>query len=165
MRTEVNYIKEDWGLLFEFSMETAQMDPNYKKNSILTMEVEPVTVTDPKFWKWEDQILDATLGTRPTRSIVTRRSGTSQIDHSFWENLTRLIGSSMGEMIQAQQNQHKPNATPIAQSGRRKFHSDWALAALMGYYQVYTESGIPNIWGNFKCPRNVLTTYRNYWQV
>ena len=41
---------------------------------------------DPKFWKWANQRLDATLGTRPTRSIVTRRSGTSQIDHSFLGN-------------------------------------------------------------------------------
>ena len=60
------------------------MDPNNKKSSILAIEVEPVTVTDPKFWKWADQRLDATLGTRPTRSIVTRRIGISQIDHSFW---------------------------------------------------------------------------------
>ena len=63
------------------------MDPNDKKNSILAMEMEPVTVTDPKFWKWADHRLDDALGTRPTRSIVTRRNGTSQIDQSFWENL------------------------------------------------------------------------------
>ena len=64
--------------------------------------MEPITVTDPKFWKWADQILDATLGTRPIISIFTRRSGTSHIDQSFWENLTRLMGSSVGEMIQTQ---------------------------------------------------------------
>ena len=56
------------------------MDPNDKKIIILAMEVEPVTVTDQKFWKWADQRLDATLGTRPIISVVTRRSGTSQID-------------------------------------------------------------------------------------
>ena len=83
IRTNVNFIKEDWGLFLEFSMVAAQMDPNNKKSSILAMEVEPVTVTDPKFWKWVDQRLDATLGTRPTKSIVTRRSGTSQINQSF----------------------------------------------------------------------------------
>ena len=70
----------------------------------------------------------------------------------------------MGAMLQAQQIQQQPTATPIAQAGRREFYSDWALAALMGYAQVYTEAGIPNIWGNFKCPRNLLTTARNYWQ-
>ena len=59
------------------------MDPNNKKIA-LDMEVEPVTITDPKFWKWEDQILDAALGTRPKISLVTRRSGTSQIYKSFW---------------------------------------------------------------------------------
>ena len=37
------------------------MDPNDKKISVLDMEVEPVTVTDPQFWKWGDQRLDATL--------------------------------------------------------------------------------------------------------
>ena len=83
MRTDVNYKKEDWGLFFSFSMAAAQMDPNNKKISVLAMEVEPVTVTDPKFWKCSDQILDATLVTRPTRSIVTRRSGISYIDKSF----------------------------------------------------------------------------------
>ena len=83
IRTDVNFIKEDWGLFFEFSMATAQMDPNDKKISVLAMEVEPVTVTVPQFWKRADHILDAKLGTRPTRYVVTRRSGTSQIDHSF----------------------------------------------------------------------------------
>ena len=77
IRTDVNFIKEDWGLFFKFSMAAAQMDPNDKKSIILDMEVEPVTVTDPKFWKWADQRLDTTLGTRPTRSVVMIRSSTS----------------------------------------------------------------------------------------
>ena len=74
MRTDVSYIKDDWYLFFAFSMAEAQTDPK-KKISYLAMEVEPVTVTDPKFWKWADQRLDATLGTRTTRCIVARRSG------------------------------------------------------------------------------------------
>ena len=49
MRTDVNIIKEDWGLFFAFSMAAAQMDPNDKKSSVLAMEVEPVTIIDPKF--------------------------------------------------------------------------------------------------------------------
>ena len=126
------------------------MDPNNKKSSILAMEVEPVTVTDSKFWKWTDQRFDATLGIRPTRSVVTRGNSTSQIDQSFWENLTKVMGSSMEEMLQVQQSQQKPTANPIAQAGRREFYSDGVLAALMGYAQVYTEAGIPNIWGNFQ---------------
>ena len=126
--------------------------------------MEPVIATEPTFWKWVDQRLNATLGTRPTISIVTRRSGTSQIDQSFWGNLTRVIGISIGEMLQSQQSQQQPTVTPIAQAGRRVFYRDWALAALMGYSQVYTESGIPKIWGDFKFPRNVLTTASNYWQ-
>ena len=80
------------------------MDP-YEKSSVLDMEVEPVTDIDPKLWKWEDPRLDSTLGTRPTRSLVTRRSGTSHIDQSFWENLTRVMGSGMGAMLQAQKIQ------------------------------------------------------------
>ena len=107
------------------------------------MKVEPVTVADPKFWKWEDQRLDATLGTRPKRSVVTRGSGTSQIYQSFWEILTKVIGSSMGGMLQTQQRKQQPTATPIAQAGRREFYRDWALVALMGYAKVYTEAGIP----------------------
>ena len=75
------------------------------------------------------------------------------------------MGSSMGAMIQAQQIQQQHTATPIAQAGRREFYKYWTLAALMGHSQVYTEAGIPKIWGNFKFPRNVLTTARNYWQV
>ena len=76
IRTDVNLIKEDWGLFFEFSIAVAQMDPNDKNSSIFAMEVESVTVIDPKFWRWEDQRLDATLGTGPTRSVVTRGNGT-----------------------------------------------------------------------------------------
>ena len=123
------------------------MDPNDKKISVLAMEVEPVTVTVPQFWKRADHILDAKLGTRTTRSIVTRRSGTSQIDQYFWENLTKVMGISMGAILQAQQIQQQPTATPSSQAGRRESYSDWALAAIMGYYQVYTEAGIPIIWG------------------
>ena len=93
------------------------------------MEVEPVTVTDPKCWKWEDEKLDATLGTRSTRSVVMKGSCTSQIDNSFWEDLTKVMGSSMGEMLQAQQIQQQPTTTPIAQARLREFYSDWELAA------------------------------------
>ena len=38
----------------------------------------------------------------------------------------------------------QPTATPSAQLGHRELYSDWALAALMGYVQVYTEAVIPN---------------------
>ena len=88
------------------------------------MEVEPVTVTDQTFWKWEDQILDVTLGTMPKRSVVMRRNSTSQIDQSFWENLTKAMGSSMGAMFQAQQRQHQPTVTPIEQARIREFYID-----------------------------------------
>ena len=77
------------------------MDPNDNKRSVLDMEVEPVTAIDPTFWKWAYQRLDDTLGTRPTRSLVTDRGSTSKIDWFFWGNLTRVMGSGMGEMIQA----------------------------------------------------------------
>ena len=82
IRTDVSFIKEDWDLFLGFSRAAAQMDLN-KKISILAIKVEPVTIIDPTFWKWADQILDATLGTSPTRYVITRRSGTSQIDQSF----------------------------------------------------------------------------------
>ena len=60
------------------------MDPNDKKSSVLAVEVEPFTIIDPKFWNWVDQRLDASLGKSPTRSIVTRRSGTSHIYQALW---------------------------------------------------------------------------------
>ena len=110
------------------------------------MEVEPVTVTDPKFWKLAYQRLDATLETKPKQSLVTRRSGTSQIDKSLWENLTGVMGSGMGAMIQEQQIQQQPTDTPSAKVVLREFYSHWAPAALMGYSQVVTETGIPRIW-------------------
>ena len=50
-RTDVNSKREDWELFFAFSMTASQMDPNDKQISILDMEVEPVTSTDPKCWK------------------------------------------------------------------------------------------------------------------
>ena len=71
------------------------MDPNEKKGNALVMKVEPVTATYPKFWKWAYQRFDDTLGTRPTRSPVTNSGGTSQIDQSFWENLTKVIISGI----------------------------------------------------------------------
>ena len=94
------------------------MNPKDKKSSVLAMEVEPVTTTDPHFWKWADQILDDTLRTRPTRYLVTERGGTSQIDHHFWEKLTREMCSGMGEMLQSQHSQQQPTSTPSAQAGR-----------------------------------------------
>ena len=51
---------EERELFFVFAMAAAQMDPNDKKSSVLAMEAEPVTATDPKFWKWVDQRLDDT---------------------------------------------------------------------------------------------------------
>ena len=149
MTTDINCQREDWELFFAFAMATAQMDPNYKKISVLDMEVETVTSTDPNFFKWADQRLDDTLGKRLTRYPVTDRGGTSQIDQYFWENLTRVMCSGMGEILQAKQIQQQRTATHSAQVGRRDFYSDWSLTALMGYDQVYTETGIPRIWGKF----------------
>ena len=79
------------------------------------------------------------------------------------------MGSGMGAMLQARQSQQQPTATPSAQEGRREFYRDWALAALMGYAQVYTDIGIPRIWGRFQiskeCADNIqeLLTGMIYW--
>ena len=35
IRADVNFIKKDWGLFFEFSMAAEQMDPNDKNNQYL----------------------------------------------------------------------------------------------------------------------------------
>ena len=75
----------------------------------------------------------------------------------------------MGAMIQAQQSQQQPTATPIAKVGHIELYSDWALAELMGYAQVYTKAGIPKIWGKFQvskeCADNCqeLLTCTMYW--
>ena len=37
MRSDVNFIKEDWDLFFSFSMAEAQMDTNDKKSSVLAI--------------------------------------------------------------------------------------------------------------------------------
>ena len=63
------------------------------------------------------------------------------------------MGRGMGEMLQAQQSQQQPTATPSAQAVHREFYSNWALEAMMGYGKVYTESGIPGIWGKFWTPK------------
>ena len=60
------------------------MGPSDKKSSFLAMEVDPVTSTYSKFWKWADQILYDTLVTRTIRYPFTDRGGISQIDKSFW---------------------------------------------------------------------------------
>ena len=53
-------------------------------------------------------------------------------------------------MLQAQHSQQHPTAAPNSQVGRRGFYSDWAIAALMGYDQFYTDSLIPSIWVKFQ---------------
>ena len=58
--------------------------------------------------------------------------------------------SGMWAMLQAKQSQQQPTATPIAQPESRQLYSNWALAALMRYAQVYTEAGIPRIWEIFQ---------------
>ena len=50
-----NFQKEDWELFFEFSMADSKMGPNDKDSSVLDMEMNPVTATDPTFGKWTDQ--------------------------------------------------------------------------------------------------------------
>ena len=61
----------------------------------------------------------------------------------FLGKLNKVDGQWHGAMIQAQQIQQQPTATPSAQAGHMEFYSDWVLAALMGYDQVYTETCIP----------------------
>ena len=99
-------------------MTSAQMDPNDKKISFLAIEVDPVIATDPKFCKKTDQRLDDTLGTSPTRSPVTNRGSTSKIVKSFWEDLTRVMGSGIGAMLLVQQSHQQPTSTPSAKVRR-----------------------------------------------
>ena len=72
-------------------------------------------------------------------------------------------------MLQTQQSQQQPTATPSVQAGRMEFYSNWALAALMGYAQVYTESIIPRILVKFQISkefadnRQELLTGMMYW--
>ena len=113
------------------------MDPNDKKISVLDMEVDPVTTTEPNVCKWEDQQLDDTLGARPAISPVNNRGSTSKIYQLFWKNLTKVMISSIGVMLQEQQIQQQPTTTPSAKVGFREFYIDWALTELMGYAQVY----------------------------
>ena len=66
------------------------------------------------------------------------------------------MGCGIGAMIQAQQSHQKPTSTSSTQAGRREFYSNWVLAVLMGYDQVYTESGIPRIWGKFQISKECV---------
>ena len=85
------------------------------------MEVEPVTVTDPKCWKWADHRLDAILVTRPTISIVTRGRGTSQIDQYLWENLTKVMGNIMGPCFRYKKSNINPLLPLFRNQGAGKF--------------------------------------------
>ena len=53
-------------------------------------------------------------------------------------------------MLQAQNIQNKPTATPSAHIGCREFYRNWQITALMGYAKVYTESVIPRTRGKFQ---------------
>ena len=76
----------------------------------------------------------------------------------------------MGSMLQVQQIQQQPTVTSSAKAGRRGFYRYWALASLMEYAQVYTETGIPRIWGGVQmskeCADNLqeLLTGMMYWE-
>ena len=144
-------------MFFEFSMVDSKMDPNSKMSSVLDMEVEPVTTTYQIFWKLEDQRLYDTLGTKPSRYPYTNRGSTEKMDQLLWGNLTKVMGSGIGDMIQAQHIQRHTAATPSAHAGRREFYIELALTKLMSYSQVYTESGIPKIGAGSKCTMNMLT--------
>ena len=80
-----------------------------------------------------------------------------------------MVGSAIGAMLQAQHSQQHPTAAPNSQVGRRGFYSDWAIAALMGYDQFYTDSLIPSIWVKFQMSKEFadisqeLLTWMIYW--
>ena len=60
------------------------------------------------------------------------------------------MGRGIGAILKQQHIQQQPTVTTSAQAGHRDFYRDWSLVALMGYDQVYTESGILRIWGKFQ---------------
>ena len=66
------------------------------------------------------------------------------------------MGSGIGGMLQAQQT----TATPISQAGRREFYRGWELAVLMGYAQVYTESGTSRIWDKFQMSKECADNFQ-----
>ena len=74
---ENNIDKDHWSLLYAYSLAASQQNhqDNSKKDSLLAFEVGAVTITEPAFWKWADQRLDATLGIRPQKNNATSVSG------------------------------------------------------------------------------------------
>ena len=48
------------------------------------------------------------------------------------------------------QQQQQPGSTNSVHTGRRDNYNTYALAALMGYANVFNTSGIPMIWGKFQ---------------
>ena len=103
--------------------------------------------------------------TMPTIFLVTDRGRTSQIDHYFWENFTRVMGRGMGAMLQA----NIANSNPLPPLVHRWYAG---ISTVIGHWQSWW--GMPRstqklasqeFGGIFKCPRNVLTTVNNYWQI
>ena len=130
-------------------MAAAQMDPNDKKNQYLGHGSGPSHCHRPKILEIGRPEIGCYIGNKADK-ICSHKKEWHIIDWSvLLGNLTKLMGSSMGKILQAQKIQQQPNTNPTSQAGHREFYSDWALTALMGYAQVYTEVGIPEILGNF----------------
>ena len=123
MRNDANFQKEDWELFFEFSMASAHVYPNKKKSIVLDMELEAFTTTDPIFLEMGRPLFEFNIGKNSARSPGTNKSGTSQMDQSFWENLIKVMGSGIGYMLHEQWSQHQPTATPSAHTRHREIYS------------------------------------------
>ena len=130
-------------------MAAGQVDAPDKKSSMLSLDVEPVTATYEGFCKLVEHQLDATLGTNP-HNIAPVGVGPPLINEAFRTNMTKMLGTIIVTLQYQHPQQQHLGSTHSVHTGRREKYNNDALAAVMGYTNVFNTNGMPRIWGKFK---------------
>ena len=148
-KDEPNFQKDDWELFNKFVVSAGQVDDSYKKSSMMSLDMEPVTSTDEGSGNWVEHRLDATLG-RNSQIIAPAMAGPPLINAAFRVDMTKMLGTSIVTLKVQQPQQQKTRSTQSVQTRRRDNYNDHVSAALMGYANVFNTSDIPRIWGKFQ---------------
>ena len=77
---------------------------------------------------------------------------------AFWQDITKILGTIVVSLQARQPQQKQSEVTQNGQTNRRYNYNEYALAALMGYTNVFNTSNIPSIWGNSGSQKSSQTT-------
>ena len=155
---------QDWGVLAS--------QRNSQSNSLLVLDMEPVTSVDPTFGKWRQTRLDGTLGVEqavltppPVHQQVVQQGLQGQDLAQMLAAVGTRMGATMAESLKPMaeaQTKAILEKRRVATEGKQYDGAD--LARIKAWSNVYSVRDIQPVWREFQLTKDTDTHRESLWK-